>query len=62
MTVVLDVSNIRSTVVMLVNANNVKVKMFTARLLYGLPTLKKNANVTVNIVLHYRSDSLLARS
>ena len=64
MTVVLDVSNIRSTVVMLVNANKVKVKMFTARLLYGLPTFKKKkkANVTVNIVLHYRSDSLLARS
>ena len=41
MTVVLDVSNIRSTVVMLVNANKVKVKMFTARLLYGLPTFKK---------------------
>ena len=50
---------------MLVNANKVKVKMFTARLLYGLPTFKKkklNANVIVNIVLHYRSDSLLARS
>ena len=26
---------------MLVNANKVKVKMFTARLLYGLPTFKK---------------------
>lgn len=64
--VVLDVYNIRRVAVTLVNANKVKIKMFTTRLLYGLPTVRRknnnNRQCHCKYMLHYTSDSSLARS
>lgn len=52
--------------VTLENANKVKVKMFTTRLLYGLPTFRRknnnNRQCHCKYTLHYTSDSSLARS
>lgn len=62
--VVLDVYSIRSMVVTSVNANKVKVKMFTTRLFYGLPTFRRKNPHQCHCknTLHYTSDSSLASS